>query len=160
MKFAVIFVAIVCFSGCTSTGVVSSGDDTYMIAKKSAQVGFGPPVKTEAAVYQEAGDDCASQGKIVQTVDKVVRNSTFGRPGSVNLKYRCVETAVAEEPAPTPESLSNGRTADVEGTAGASVDGNSPDLYSELIKLDDLRQRGLITGEEYEQEKKELLEKY
>ena len=32
------------------------------------------------------------------------------------------------------------------------------DLYTELIKLDDLRQRGLITDEEYEQEKKELLE--
>jgi hypothetical protein len=32
------------------------------------------------------------------------------------------------------------------------------DLYSEILKLDDLRQRGLITDEEYDQEKKELLE--
>ena len=32
------------------------------------------------------------------------------------------------------------------------------DLYSEILKLDDLRQRGLITDEEYENEKRELLE--
>jgi hypothetical protein len=34
------------------------------------------------------------------------------------------------------------------------------DLYDEILKLDDLRQRGLITDEEYETEKRELLEEY
>jgi hypothetical protein len=37
-------------------------------------------------------------------------------------------------------------------------DAEADDLYSNILKLDDLRQRGLITDEEYEQEKKELLE--
>ena len=34
------------------------------------------------------------------------------------------------------------------------------DLYSELMKLKHLRDEGLITQEEFEKEKKELLEKY
>jgi len=34
-----------------------------------------------------------------------------------------------------------------------------PDLYSELMKLKQLRDEGLITQEEFEKEKKELLEK-
>ena len=36
---------------CASTGVVQTGQDTYLIAKKSPQVGFGPPI----GVKGEAG---------------------------------------------------------------------------------------------------------
>lgn len=40
-----------------------------------------------------------------------------------------------------------------------SVDANSePDLYSELMKLDDLRQKGILTQAEFEAQKKKLLE--
>ena len=35
---------------------------------------------------------------------------------------------------------------------------NTRDVYTEILKLDDLRQRGLITDEEYETEKRELLD--
>lgn len=33
------------------------------------------------------------------------------------------------------------------------------DLYSEMLKLDDLRKRGLLTDKEFEQQKKKLLKK-
>ena len=33
------------------------------------------------------------------------------------------------------------------------------DLYAELLKLDDLRKRGLLTDKEFEQEKKKLLKR-
>ena len=40
-----------------------------------------------------------------------------------------------------------------------SVDANSePDLYSKLMKLDDLRQKGILTQAEFEAQKKKLLE--
>ena len=35
----------------------------------------------------------------------------------------------------------------------------SGDFYSELLKLDDLRKRGLLTDKEFEQQKKKLLKK-
>jgi len=32
------------FYGCTSTGVIPMDKDTYMLGKRSAQIGFGHPV--------------------------------------------------------------------------------------------------------------------
>lgn len=76
-------------TACSSTGVVPTGDDTYMIAKRSAQAGFGPPVKTRAAVYAEANEFCAKKQASVETINLDVINSGFGRPGSVTLEFRC-----------------------------------------------------------------------
>ena len=153
-----VLVGIACvLSACSSTGVVPSGDDTLMIAKRSAQVGLGPPVKTEAAVYAEASAYCESRQKLVETVDKEVRNSVFGRPGSVNLKFRCVD-AITNGGASSAEAPADTVTADDSRSDTGMGDAETDDLYSRILKLDDLRQRGLITDEEYEQEKKELLE--
>lgn len=41
----------------------------------------------------------------------------------------------------------------------SSNSGSEVDLYSELLKLDELRQKGLLTEEEFGAEKKELLDK-
>lgn len=74
---------------CSSTGVVQTGDDTYMIGKRSGQAGFGPPIKTQGAVYEEANAFCAQQRKILETVKLDVTNGGFARPGAVNLQFRC-----------------------------------------------------------------------
>ena len=39
-----------------------------------------------------------------------------------------------------------------------TVEEKKPDLYTELIKLDDLHKRGLLTDQEFEVQKKRLLE--
>lgn len=36
---------------------------------------------------------------------------------------------------------------------------NSPDLYEELTKLEDLRKKGILTNEEFQTQKKKLLDK-
>src|SRR5438309_7057323 len=41
-------------AGCSSTGIVPMDRDTYMVSKRSAQVGFGPPLGVKADVYEEA----------------------------------------------------------------------------------------------------------
>lgn len=81
--------------GCSSTGVVPMNAGTYMIAKKSLQAGFGPPLSTKADVYREANEFCDQQDKAVETVDLQVLNSIFGRPGSVSLEFRCVDEPVS-----------------------------------------------------------------
>ena len=35
---------------------------------------------------------------------------------------------------------------------------SKPDLYTELMKLDDLRKKGILTDEEFDEQKKKLLE--
>lgn len=85
------FLLVLAISSCSSTGVIPMDGDTYMIAKRSAQAGFGPPTGTKADVYKEANEYCASQKRKVETVDLQMTNSGFGRPGNVSLEFRCVE---------------------------------------------------------------------
>ena len=92
MKGAFLAVPALALMACTSTGVVPMDAGTYMVAKRSAQAGFGPPVKTQAAVYREASDYCARQSKSLETVKLDVVDGAFARPGSVTLQFRCVAT--------------------------------------------------------------------
>ncbi|WP_397390624.1 hypothetical protein [Polynucleobacter sp.] len=74
---------------CSSTGVVPMDGGTFMIAQRSAQVGFGPPDGVKADVYKEANEFCSKQQKTVETIKLDVTNSGFGRPGNVSLQFKC-----------------------------------------------------------------------
>lgn len=89
MKTWLVILALV-LTGCASTGVVPMDKDTYMLAKRSAQVGFGPADGAKADVYREANDFCAKQNKKLETVKLDMTNSGFARPASASLEFRCV----------------------------------------------------------------------
>ena len=61
-----------------------------MISKRSAQIGFGPPIAAKADVYQEANDFCAKTGMLVETIKVDETDSGFAKPASVSLQFRCV----------------------------------------------------------------------
>ncbi len=83
-------VAVAALVGCASTGVVQTGRDTYLIAKKSRQVGFGPPIGVKGEAYSEANEFCAKEGKAVETLKLEQTNSGFARAAAVSLEFRCV----------------------------------------------------------------------
>ena len=87
MKFFILFA--LALTAC-STGIIPTDGGTYMIARRSAQVGAGPPVGAQAKAYKDANDFCAKQGRSVETVKIDLDPSSFGHPGSVNLQFRCV----------------------------------------------------------------------
>lgn len=76
--------------GCASSGVIPMDKDTYMITKRSMQLGCGQPVGAKADVYREANEFCARQNKKVETVAFEMRPSLPACPGSVSLEFRCV----------------------------------------------------------------------
>lgn len=84
--------------GCVSTGVVPMDHDTYMISKRSAQIGLGPPNGAKADIYREANQYCRSQGKVVETVALDLTNSAPAQPAAASLQFRCVSEAI---PKPT-----------------------------------------------------------
>ena len=92
MKNIVILIALF-LSACSSTGVVPMDAGTYMIAKKGAQVGFGPPVGIKGEAYEEANEFCARENKAVETIDLKETNSGFARSAAVSLTFRCVDQA-------------------------------------------------------------------
>jgi len=64
--------------------------DTFMISKKSPQVGFGPPITIKAEAYSEANEFCAKDNKAVQTTKFEVTNAGLARSAAVALEFRCV----------------------------------------------------------------------
>lgn len=77
-------------SGCASSGVVPMDKGTFLITKRSMQVGTGSPVGTKSKVYAEANAFCESKGLAVETVNLDVSSSRVAHPGSVALQFRCV----------------------------------------------------------------------
>lgn len=71
--------------------------DTYMIAKRSAQVGFGPADSVKADIYQEANAFCAKGNKQLETVKLEMTNSGFGRPASASLQFRCANDGAPKQ---------------------------------------------------------------
>ena len=63
---------------------------TYLLAKKSPQVGFGPPVGVKGEAYSEANQFCAKDGKAVETLKYDETNAGFARSAAVSLAFRCV----------------------------------------------------------------------
>jgi len=72
------------------TGIVPMDKDTYLISKKSPQVGFGPPIGIKGDAYAEANDFCNKTGKAVKTLKLEETDSGFARAAAVSLEFRCI----------------------------------------------------------------------
>ena len=82
---------IIASFGCASTGIVPMDKGTYMVAKRSAQIGFGPANGAKADIYREADEFCAKQNKKVETVKLDMTDSGPARPACASLQFRCVD---------------------------------------------------------------------
>lgn len=89
MRFLFV-VALSALTACSSTGVVPMDKDSYLISKKSAQIGFGPPIGIKGEVYKEANEFCDKEGRAVETLKYEETNSGFARSAAVALEFRCV----------------------------------------------------------------------
>jgi hypothetical protein len=89
LKFSFIASALV-LSACASSGIVPMDKGTYLLTRRSGQVGTGDPVGTKAKVYAEASQFCLRQGLSVETVNLLMSPTRVARPGSVELQFRCV----------------------------------------------------------------------
>lgn len=77
-------------TGCSSTEIVPMNKDTYMVSKRSAQIGFGPADGVKADLYREASEFCAKQNKKLETVKLDMTDSELARPASASLQFRCM----------------------------------------------------------------------
>ncbi|MBH0090574.1 MULTISPECIES: hypothetical protein [Pseudoalteromonas] len=76
-------------TACSSTGVIPMDDGIYMVAKRSAQIGFGPPDGAKADVYAEANQFCNKTNQKVKTVKLDMTDSGLAKPGNVSLEFKC-----------------------------------------------------------------------
>ena len=150
----------VLLSGCVSSDVISAGPDTYMVSASGA--GFATAGVREK-VYKKANDFCAARGLVMVPVSLKVRPGALAQhPPSADLIFRALKPG---DPAiGRPELIGDDEALAATQRINVSVKDSSKkeeksDVYAELLKLDDLRKRGILTEAEFEASKRKLLEK-
>ena len=153
---------VLALAACANAGVVQVAPDTYLLSKQDNAGIFGNFARFKTEVIQEANDFAKTKGKVAIPVTMNETPAGPGRFATFQYQFRLVD---ASDPAAQRVTLTRQPDVLVESTSRSTADvnvrtSNSPssDLYAELIKLDDLRKRGILTEAEFEAQKKKLLE--
>ena len=150
-------------AGCANPGVVKLSPDTYMISKEDHAGIFGNNARLKANVIAEANQVAAKEGKVAIPLysHETPRGICCGEWGAFDYQFRVVDkndpeakrTALAPR-ADTVIDKTEKVTVDVRNTDATP---HSKDVYTDLLKLEDLRQKGIITDAEFQAQKAKLL---
>lgn len=146
---------------CANPGIVKLSPDTYMLARTDRAGIFGNAAALKAEVIQEANSFAERMGKVAIPLSTHEVPMVPGRFASFEYQFRVVDPGDPEARrtslVPRPDVVIEKKeqaTVDVR----SNVDTSKPkDLYGELMKLDDLRKRGILTEAEFEAQKRKLL---
>lgn len=145
---------------CTSTtGVVPIGQDTYMIGSQGKSPGGFSGSEAKVLAFAEAQKFCSTRGKSVQIINTQQSDMSFGKNATAEIQFLCLSEGDPELGRPRLERVPD----QVIHVKTHTPDRQSPvaekpkDLYSELLKLEDLKRRGLLSESEFDQQKKRLL---
>lgn len=83
------YLSVLLLAGCASTGVVSTGTDTYMIGGKAKGLGASGH-DASADLYREANAYCGKQGRKFEQISVQSRDGGFARFPNAKLEFRCV----------------------------------------------------------------------
>jgi hypothetical protein len=136
--------------------------DTYMVSRTDKGGMLGNTSAMIPDVIREANEFAASKGKVAIPVLMREVPAAGGRFAFVEYQFRVLDK---DDPAARQSSALLPRPdVVIEKTEKSSIDVKGRDqterareIYTELIKLDDLRKRGILTDAEFEAEKKKLL---
>lgn len=146
--------ALACLlAGCANPGIVQMSPDTYYLSRTDKGGIFGNAAAMEADVIREATQFAVAQGKVSVPVSMNTTPMAPGRFATVQYQFRVVDANSPEARRATLSPLPQTR---IENVAAPTTPARK-DVYAELIKLDDLRKRGILTDAEYEAQKKRLL---
>ncbi len=161
-KFMTVLIALA-LTSCVNPGIVQLSPDTYMLYREDHAGIFGSASSLKAGVIRDANEFAASQGKVaipISSRDKPM-GSGPAQWASFEYQFRVVDK---NDPEVRRTSLVPRADVVVEKTEKVSAEvrtkdesTKSKDVYAELIKLDDLRKRGILNEAEFEAQKKKLL---
>lgn len=159
---ALLIVSAAALAGCASPGIVQISPDTYMLSRADRGGIFRNSSAMKADVINEANAFAAAQGKVAVPLfltEKPLVPAT--RLASVEYQFRIVDK---NDPEARRVSLVPRPDVVIDKTERVAVDTNSKnttekakDVHAELLKLDDLRKRGIVTEVEFEVQKRKLL---
>lgn len=155
------FLSLGLLAGCANPGIVQVSPDTYLLAREAHGGIFASSTALKAGVIQDANAFAESQGKVVVPISAKEKPMGNGPAqwASFEYQFRVVEKS---DPAFRRTQLVHNpniviQKADPDEVVG-SRQGDKKDLYSEMLKLEDLKKRGLLSDAEFDTQKKKLLQ--
>ena len=154
---------VVLVAGCANPGVVKISPDTYILSRTDKGGIFGNAAAMKTDVLREANEFAESQGRIAIPIGLKETQLVVGRQfAGVEYQFRVVDK---NDPEARRTSLVPRADVVIEKNEKIQADVTTKDrtepkkdVYAELLKLDDLRKRGIVTEAEFEAQKRKLLE--
>lgn len=140
-------------AGCANPGIVKVSDNTYILSKEDHAGMFGNAAKLQADVISQANAFAESQGKVAVGVSTQMSPAGPGRFAQFTYEFRVVDknSAMAQNGMLVP------RADVVVQNQQAPAPQPQQDSYTQLLKLKDLLDKGIITQDEYNAQKKKIL---
>lgn len=165
LRLSAICLSMAILVGCANPGIVKLSPDTYMLSREAHGGIFASESALKAGVIKDANTFAESHGKVAIPISSKEKPRGNGPAQWASFEYQ-FRVVNPDDPEVQRTSLSPRADVVIEKTEKITADINttnhteqSKDIYAELIKLDDLRKRGILTDKEFEAQKKKLLEK-
>ena len=162
-QIAALLFSIAVLSGCSNPGIVKLSPDTYMLSREDHAGVFGSASSLKAEVIGDANAFAEEQGKVAIPLSSKEKPMGFccGQWASFEYQFRVVDKNDPEvrrtSLVPRADVVIE-KTEHISGNIHTIDESKKPmDMYGELVKLDDLRKKGIITDEEFEAQKKKIL---
>ena len=156
----IIFIAAAVFlTGCASnSGVIPIGQDTFMVSRQAA-TGFSGSGTLKAEAFQEASQYCTKLEKSLQVVSTYEASPPYilANFPKAEIQFMCLDVKDAELNRPKLRKEADSIIEIKNDIHTKDESKKSNDVYAELIKLDDLRKKGIITEAEFDAQKKKIL---
>jgi hypothetical protein len=149
-------------AGCASNpGVVQLSPDTYLITKTDKGGVFGNASAMKANAINEANSFAQSKGKIAIPVSTHESPMGIGHFASFDYQFRLVDPnspdARSTPLIQRPDVVVQKDEKTTVNVDNKDITSKQPDVYTQLLKLDDLRKKGIITDAEFETQKAKIL---
>ena len=148
-------------TACANPGIVPLSPDTYMLSRTDKAGVFGNASAMKADVIREASEFAESQGKVAIPIFMHETPVYVGHMATIDYQFRVVSK---DDPEVRRVSLKPLPNMVIEKTEKATIDVTrtentlaKTDVYAEIMKLDDLRKRGLLNDSEFNEQKRKVL---
>src|SRR5262249_46939356 len=142
-------------AGCASnSGVVPIGQDTFMVSRQAA-TGFSGSGTLKAEAFQEANQYCSKLGKSLQVINTHETSPPYilANFPKAEIQFMCLDAKDPELNRPKLKKEADTVIEIKQDMRTKDESGKPKDVYTELIKLDDLRKKGIISEAEFEVQK-------
>lgn len=140
-------------SGCTTSNIIKTGTDVYMVTSSGA--GFSS-AGVRSNVFDAANKFCGKKGQLIQPVSfESEKGKLASHPPSAELMFKCINKGEEIDSSSLTESKQ--LKIDQYVTIKESKQTVKKDIYTELMKLNELKEKGIISEEEFKTEKSKIL---